>query len=173
MYQIPMHSRFLMLLAAAFLMTILAKNDSNAHSTDLYGAPISVESARKVAIAAIAEGKKNNWQIAVAIVDTGGVLVYFERIDGTQTGSIDLAIEKARTAVAYKRSTKLLEDRIIEGRLQYLRQGVAIPIEGGLTISEDGKIVGAIGVSGVKSTQDGVCAKAGVDAVSPIAVKPK
>lgn len=162
-----------MQLAVVFLMTILAKSDSNAHSQALYGAPISVESARKAAIAAIAEGKKHDWQIAVAIVDPGGVLVYFERIDGTQTGSIDLAIEKARTAVAYKRSTKLLEDRIIEGRLQYLRQGVAIPIEGGLTISEDGKIVGAIGVSGVRSNQDGVCAKAGVEALISAAVKPK
>lgn len=128
----------------------------------LYGAPISLETARKVAQAAVAEGKKQDWPVAVAVVDSAGALVYFERIDGTQTASIELAIEKARTAVAYKRSTKMLEDRIVTGRLQYLRQPGAIPIEGGLPILVDGKIVGAIGVSGVRSEQDGVCASAGV-----------
>lgn len=132
-----------------------------------YGAPISVEAARKVAGAAIAEGKKNNWAIAVAVVDGGGYLVYFERVDGTQTGSIELAIEKAQSAAAYKRSTKFLEDRIVAGRLQYLRQTGAVPIEGGLPLVVDGKVVGGIGVSGVRSEQDGVCAQAGVDVLAP------
>lgn len=133
--------------------------------TNLYGLPIPVELARIVTAAAIAEGKKNNWMVAVAVVDPGGALVYFERIDGTQTGSIDLAIEKARTAVAFKRSTKMLEDRVIEGRLQYLRQSGSIPIEGGVPLIVDNRIVGAIGVSGVRSEQDGVCAKAAVEAL--------
>ena len=161
------------ILTAALTLAPHTSSVSYVQPPTLYGAPISVESARKVAIAAIAEGKKNDWPIAVAIVDTGGHLVYFERVDGTQTGSIDLAIEKARTSVAYKRSTKFLEDRVIEGRLQFLRQTGAIPIEGGLPLVEEGKIVGGIGISGVRSHQDGVCAQAGVDAVSQGDVKTK
>ncbi len=131
-----------------------------------YGAPVSVSAARRAAAAAVAEGKKNGWTVAVAVVDAGGVLVFFERMDGTQTASSDLAIEKARTAAAYKRSTKLLEDRIVAGRLQYLRQAQALPIEGGLPIIEDGKIVGAIGVSGARSEQDGICVKAAAEALA-------
>jgi len=138
-----------------------------------YGAPISVEMARKAAVAAIAEGKKNSWAIAVAVVDAGGYLVYFERVDGTQTGSIELAIEKAQSSAAYKRPTKMLEERVVAGRLQYLRQTGAIPIEGGLPLIVDGKVVGGIGVSGVRSEQDGVCAKAGVDVLGAAAPEQK
>lgn len=153
---------------ALLTLAMLAPLHSYAQPTTLYGAPISIESARKAAIAALSEAKKNDWPVAVVIVDPGGALVYFERIDGTQTGSIDLAIEKARTSVAYKRSTKLLEDRIISGRLQYLRQTGSIPIEGGVPLIEDGKIVGALGVSGVRSHQDGVCAVAGAAALEKV-----
>lgn len=167
------HFHFAILFAVILAFTSLIQSAAYAEPPVLYGAPISVEMARKAALAAIAEGKKNDWPIAVAVVDTGGALAYFERIDGTQTGSIDLAIEKARTSVAFKRSTKLLEDRIIAGRLQYLRQTGAIPIEGGLPLVVDGKVVGAIGVSGVRSNQDGVCAQVGVDTISPVAVKSK
>jgi len=159
-------SAFISLLVTIVLtIAMLAEPYAYAEPTILYGAPISIEMARKAAQAAIAEGKKHDWPVAVAVVDTAGTLVYFERIDGTQTGSIELAIEKARTAVAYKRSTKMLEDRIVAGRLQYLRQTGAIPIEGGLPLLEAGRIVGAIGVSGVRSEQDGVCADAGLKAV--------
>lgn len=133
----------------------------------LYGAPISLEASRKVAAAAVAEAGKNDWTVAVAVVDSGGALVYFERVDGTQTGSVELALEKARTAVAFKRSTKLLEERVVAGRMQYLRQTGAIPIEGGMPLFQDGKLVGAVGVSGVRSEQDGVCAKAGAEALQP------
>ncbi len=154
-------------LIAILAATLLAPVHSPAQQlTNLYGAPIAVEAARTAASAAIAEGKKHDWAVAVAVVDPGGALVYFERIDGTQTGSIDLAIEKARTAVAYKRSTKQLEERVVAGRLQYLRQTGAIPIEGGLPLVVDGYVVGALGVSGVRSEQDGVCATAGVEALA-------
>jgi glc operon protein GlcG len=153
------------LIAAAALIA-LAQAPALAQSDALYGEPIATELARKAAAAAIAEAKKNSWQIAVAIVDTAGELVFFERIDGTQTGSISLAVDKARTAVAYKRSTKNLEDRIVEGRVQYLKQPIAIPIEGGLPIVIGGKVVGGLGVSGVRSHQDGVVAKAGIDALA-------
>jgi uncharacterized protein GlcG (DUF336 family) len=135
----------------------------------LYGEPISIEHARKAALATIAEAKRNQWSIAVAIVDPGGDLVYFERIDGTQTGSLDMAIEKAKTSVSFKRPTRELEERIVAGRLQYLRQSGAIPIEGGEPIILDGKLVGGLGVSGVRSHQDGVCAKAGVSALMAVA----
>jgi len=133
-----------------------------------YGAPIGVETARKVAAAAIAEGKKNGWTVAAAIVDPGGTLVYFERIDGTQNGSSVVAQEKARTAAAFKRPSKLLEDVVASGKSQYLRLPGALPIEGGIPLVIDGKIVGAIGVSGAKSDQDGVCAKAGADTLGPV-----
>jgi glc operon protein GlcG len=169
----PARTRLVLLLAVTVATTMLTQTSAVAQPPVPYAAPISVESARRAALAAIAEGKKHDWPIAVAVVDTGGALVYFERIDGTQTGSIDLAIEKARTSVAFKRSTKALEDRVVAGRLQYLRQTGAIPIEGGLLLLEQGKIVGAIGVSGVRSEQDGACAQAGVDAVVPPTVKPE
>jgi glc operon protein GlcG len=138
-----------------------------------YGAPIGIEAARKAATAAIAEGKKNGWTVAVAIVDPGGNLVYFERIDGTQTGSSTVAQEKARTAAAFKRPSKMLEDAVKAGNSQFLRLPGALPIEGGFPLVVDGKIVGAIGVSGATSAQDGQCAKAGADVISPPAPEKK
>jgi glc operon protein GlcG len=132
-----------------------------------YGAPIGIDAAKKAAAAAIAEGKKNGWTVAVAIVDTGGTLIYFERIDGTQNGSSTVAQDKARTSAAFKRPTKMLEDAVKAGNSQFLKLPGALPIEGGLPILVDGKIVGAIGVSGATSAQDGQCAKAGVDTISP------
>jgi glc operon protein GlcG len=152
---------FAALIVAAFLQT-----NAGAQTNAPYGEPISSELARKAAAATIAAARKSDWQIAVAIVDPAGELVFFERIDGTQTGSIALAIEKAKTSVAYKRSTKNLEDRIVEGRMQYLKQVGAMPIEGGLPIILGGKVVGGLGVSGVRSHQDGVAAQAGIDAIA-------
>lgn len=134
--------------------------------TLLYGAPVSIEVAKKATAAAMAEGRKNGWYLAVAVVDPGGVLVYFDRMDGTQNASPDIAIDKARAAVAFRRSTKLLEDRVVAGRTQYLRLPGAMPIEGGLPLIQDGKIVGGIAVSGARSEQDGVCVKAAVDALA-------
>jgi glc operon protein GlcG len=132
-----------------------------------YGAPIGVEAARKAAAGALAEAKKNGWNMAVAIVDPGGTLVYFERIDGTQTGSSEVAQQKARTSASFKRPSKAVEDAVASGKLNYLRLPGALPIEGGLPLLVDGKIVGAIGVSGGTSQQDGVAAKAGADLLTP------
>jgi glc operon protein GlcG len=134
---------------------------------NLYGAPIGVEAARKAAAGALAEAKKNGWTMAVAIVDPGGTLVYFERIDGTQTGSSEVAQQKARTSASFKRPSKAVEDAVASGKLNYLRLPGALPIEGGLPLLVDGKIVGAIGVSGGTSQQDGVAAKAGADLLTP------
>jgi glc operon protein GlcG len=134
--------------------------------TNPYGPPVSIETARKATAAGIAEGKKNGWTVAVAVVDPGGVLVYFERMDGTQTASSDIAIGKARTAVAFKRSTKLFEEGIVAGRMQNLGLPGVLPIDGGIPLIEDGRIVGAIGVSGAQPEQDGVCVKAAIDALA-------
>ena len=126
---------------------------------------LTLEGAKKVAAAAEAEAKKNNWNVVIAVVDDGGHLVYLQRIDGTQTGSIDVAIQKARTAQAFKRPTKVFEDAIAGGRNALLALHGALPLEGGLPIVVGGQLVGAIGVSGVKSTEDGQIAKVGADSL--------
>ena len=122
---------------------------------------------------AIAEGKKNGWTVAAAIVDTGGTLVYFERIDGTQNGSSEVAQQKARTSAAFKRPSKMLEDAVTSGKSQFLKLPGALPIEGGVPLLVDGKIIGAIGVSGATSAQDGQCAKAGADVLGPTVAEKK
>jgi uncharacterized protein GlcG (DUF336 family) len=123
--------------------------------------------ARKAAAAGEAEAKKNNWPVAIAIVDTAGQLVHFHRADNTQSGSIMNAQDKAVSAAMLRRPTKVIQDAVAGGGvgLRFLGLRYASPLEGGLPISVDGKIVGAIGVSGVNSDQDGQVAKAGVDAV--------
>lgn len=130
-----------------------------------YGASINHENAKKVAAAALAEALKNHWTMAVAVTDTAGDLVYFEKIDATQTGSVKVSINKARSAALFKRPTKAWQDVLAAGGegLRVLGLEGAVPVEGGLPLLMDGKIVGAIGVSGGTSQQDGVSAKAGAD----------
>ena len=137
-----------------------------------YGASIGVEAARKAATAAIAEARKNGWTVAAAVVDTGGDLVYYERIDGTQSGSTHVSIEKARSSVAYKRPTKAFEDAV-GNKTAYLGLPGALPLEGGVPLVTEGKIVGAIGVSGATSQQDGMCAHAGAAAIGAAPPAPK
>jgi len=133
-----------------------------------YGPTITIEQAKKVMAAAEAEAKKQDWPVAITIVDTHGVLVAFEKLDQTQIGSVELSIEKAKTAALFRRSTKVFEDLIAEGGQNLrLTRHAATPIEGGLPLIVDGKIIGAIGVSGVKSQEDGVVAQAGADALKP------
>jgi len=127
---------------------------------------LTLEGAKKIAAAAEAEARKNNWNVVIAVVDDGGHLVYLQRIDGTQTGSIEVAIQKARTAQAFKRPTKVFEDAIAGGRNALIALHGALPLEGGLPIMVAGQLVGAIGVSGVKSTEDGQIAKAGADSLA-------
>ncbi len=132
-----------------------------------YGTPISLENAKKAAAPAIAEAVKNHWTMAVAVVDPSGNLVYYEKMDDTQLGSANVSIDKARSAALFKRPTKALQDALAasgEG-LRLLRIQGAVPVEGGIPLVMDGKIVGAIGVSGGSSAQDGQCAKAGADAL--------
>lgn len=132
-----------------------------------YGSNIAIDAAKKVAAPALAEAAKNGWLMAVAIVDTAGDLVYFERMDSTQSGSVAIAQDKARAAAHFKRPTKAFQDMLAGGGdgLRVLGLRGAVPVEGGIPIVIDGQIVGAIGVSGGTSPQDGQCARAGADAV--------
>jgi uncharacterized protein GlcG (DUF336 family) len=132
-----------------------------------YGAPISLEEAKKPLAAAMAEAAKNHWTMAIAIVDTSGNLVYYEKMDNTQIASATVAIDKARSAVLYKRPTKAFQDAVAGGGtgLRVLRLQGAMPVEGGLPLVADGKIIGAIGVSGDTSEHDNQCATAGAAAL--------
>src|SRR5712691_4804796 len=147
------------------LIALLCAAGALAQAPNPYGPPVNVENAKKAAAAALAEARKANWRMAVAVVDTGGVLVYYEKMDNTQIGSADLAIEKASTAVRFKRPTKVFQDAVAGGGagLRILGLPGAIPIEGGVPLVMDGQIVGAIGVSGDSSDHDGICAQAGAD----------
>ena len=126
-----------------------------------YGQDIGIDMAKKIAAGAVAESKKNNWRMAIAIVDNHGFLVYYERMDDTQTGSVQVALDKAKAAAMYRRPTKAFEDGIAKGRVALLGLSGATPIEGGLPIMVGGKVIGGIGVSGVTGDQDEQCAKAG------------
>ncbi|TGK39682.1 GlcG/HbpS family heme-binding protein [Leptospira andrefontaineae] len=133
-----------------------------------YGPNINLEQAKKVIAAAEAEAKKNQWNMAIAVVDTGGNLVLLQRMDNTQIGSIEIAKGKASTANNFKRSSRALEEAIEKGGigLRLLAVPGVFPLEGGELILLDGKIIGAIGVSGAQSTQDGQVARAGISALS-------
>ena len=131
------------------------------------GPPVNVETAKKAAAAALAEARKNGWLMVVAVVDPNGTLVYYEKMDNTQLGSAEVAIDKARSAALYKRPTKAFQDAVAGGGagLRVLGLKGAEPVEGGLPIIVDGKLVGAIGLSGDASEHDGQCAAAGVSAL--------
>ncbi len=161
-----MSSRFIGSLLVT-LTLVLCASSALAQMPNPYGAPISVDNAKKAAAAAVAEARKNNWTMAVAVTDPGGTLVYFEKMDGTQTGSVNVALGKARSAALYKRPTKVWQDIVSGGGagLRLLGLEGAVPIEGGIPLIMDGKIVGAIGLSGGSAQQDNQCAMAGVDAV--------
>ncbi|HMH19421.1 MAG TPA: heme-binding protein [Burkholderiales bacterium] len=129
-----------------------------------YGPEIGVDQAKKIAAGAVAESKKNGWRMAIAIVDNHGFLVYYERMDDTQTASVGVAIDKAKASAMYRRPTKAFEDGIAKGRVALLGLAGATPIEGGLPIMVAGKVIGAIGVSGMNSDQDAMAAAAGLKA---------
>src|SRR5262249_27234151 len=148
--------------AAIALILVFGFLGTGAQMTNPYGAPISVDSAKKAAAAALAEAVKNHWTMAVAVVDPNGTLIYYEKMDNTQVGSADVAIDKARSAALFKRPTKALQDALAQGGagLRILALKGAVPVEGGIPLVADGKIVGAIGVSGDSSDHDGQCATA-------------
>ena len=127
---------------------------------------LTLEAAKHVAAAAHEEARKNNWTMVIAIVDDGGHLIYLERMDGTQIGSVVVAQEKALTAVRFKRPSKALEDAVAGGRTVVMSLPGATPVEGGTPIVVDGQLIGAIGVSGGTSPQDGQVAAAGLAVVT-------
>jgi glc operon protein GlcG len=159
-------SQFVMklLLFVTFTFTLCSMRGV-AQMPNPYGPPINLENAKKAAAPALAEARKNSWTVAVAIVDVGGNLVYFDKMDNTQIGSANFAIDKARSAALFKRTTKAFEDILAAGGdgLRVLGVHGAVPVEGGIPLLIEGNIVGAIGVSGGTSPQDGQCAKAGAD----------
>ena len=152
---------------AACAAILLCASGAFAQLPNPYGSSITIENAKKVAAPAVAEAQKNNWRMAVAIVDISGDLIFFEKMDGTQAASVNISVDKARSAARFKRPTKALQDVLAAGGegLRLLALEGAVPVEGGLPLIMDGKIVGAIGVSGGTSQQDGQTAKAGADAV--------
>jgi len=132
-----------------------------------YGTPISLEQAKKIMAGAEAEATKNKWGMVITIVDSGGNAVMVHRLDNTQFGSIDVARDKARTAVAFRRPTKVFQDLIAQGgaNLRLLNLTGASVLEGGIPIVVGGKIIGGVGVSGGTSQQDAQVAQAGIDAL--------
>lgn len=126
---------------------------------------VSLEAARQMAAAAEAEAIGNGWKVAIAIVDASGELILFQRLDGVQPVSLDIAVAKARTAARFRRPTKALEDAIAGGRTSLLALEGVLPLEGGVPIVVEGEVIGAIGVSGVTSQQDAQVARAGLGAL--------
>ena len=129
---------------------------------------LTLAAAKRIATAAQYEAAKNNWNMFIAILDDGGNLMYLERMDEAQLGSLEVSIAKARSAIYFKRPTKAFEDAVTGGRAVIMKIPNAVPVEGGLPLMAYGKTVGAIGISGASSTQDGIVAKAGADELEKI-----
>lgn len=127
---------------------------------------LTLADAKRVAAAAAQEARRNDWSVVIAIVDDAGLLVYLERLDGVQPASCDIAQHKARAAALFRRPTKALEETVAGGRVALLALPHITPVEGGLPLIHEGQVVGAIGVSGVQSFEDGMVAKAGADALT-------
>ena len=162
-----MSRKSLVKILVVWLVVLGALGSAVAQMPNPYGPAISLENARKAAAPALAEAAKNNWTVAVAIVGPAGTLIFYEKMDNTQLGSAEVAIDKARTAAMFKRPTKAFQDALAAGGdgLRVLGLKGVTPVEGGIPLVMDGKIVGAIGVSGATSAQDAQCAKAGAETV--------
>ena len=155
----------LSLVAGMTVFLIAAVASAQAPAPPEYG-PITLEQAKKVMAGAEAEAVKNKWPVVITILDSGGHIVLVQRLDNTQWGSVEIAKEKARAAVALRRPSKALQDAVAQGgaNLRFLNIGFSV-LEGGLPIVIGGKIVGGIGVSGVTGQQDSQIAQAGLDAL--------
>ena len=134
----------------------------------IYGHSITLEQARRISAAAQAEALRNDWLMVVSVMDTGGHLVLLERMDNAQFGSVHVAQDKARSAVAFRRPTKAFHDMVAAGGegLRILVMSGAVPIDGGLPIIVGGAVIGGIGISGGTSAQDGQVAQAGLAALA-------
>jgi glc operon protein GlcG len=154
---------------SVFILAVILLGAVTVHAQQLipYGPAITLKQAKDVVSAAEAEAQKNNWPVVIAIVDTGGNLTMLQRLDNAQFGSVEVARQKAWSAAAFRRPTKVFQDAIASGgaNLRLLSLPGAIPLEGGLPLVVNGQIIGAIGVSGVMSEQDAQIAQAGVDSL--------
>ena len=159
--------RMLALACALALVAAPAAAQQSA-ATPPYGSPITLDQAKRAMAAAELEAAKNSWQVAITILDSGGNLVMFHKFDNAQLSAVTVSEGKARTALTFKRPSKALDDAIAAGGagLRLLALKDITPLEGGLPIVVDGKIIGAIGVSGALSSQDSQVAKAGADAAA-------
>lgn len=159
-----------LLVAGAFAVgALFAQSPAFAQAPPPYGAPLSYDAAKKAMAAAEAEAIKNKWPVAIAILDTTGTLVMFSKLENTQTGSVAIAMGKAKTALDFRRPSKTFQDTVAGGGdgLRVLgAAGIILPFEGGVPVIVDGKVVGAIGVSGVKSSEDAQVAMAGANAAA-------
>ena len=154
-------------IAAATALLFVAATSASAQAPPPYGPPITNEQAKKVMAGAEAEAKKNNWPVVIVILDSGGQMMMLQRLDNAQWGSVEVAKDKARSAVAFRRPTKVFQDLIAQGgaNMRLLNLTGASMLEGGIPIIVDGKIAGAVGVSGVTSQQDAQIGQAGIDAL--------
>ena len=148
-------------------VVLFAAASASAQAPPAYGTPITLDQAKKAVAGAEAEAKKNGWPVVIVILDPGGNIVLLQRLDNTQWGSIEVAKDKARSAVAFRRPSKVFQDLVAQGgaNLRLLNLSGASMVEGGIPIMADGKIIGGIGVSGVTGPQDSQIAQAGVDAL--------
>ena len=149
--------------AAGFALCALLATHASAQS---YGPPaLDLATAKRIAAGAAVEAMKNNWKMAIAIVDTNGMLIYYERLDDTQTGSVAIALDKARAGAMFRRASRTFEERVNKGGPSLLGLQGATPSSGGLPIVVGGRVVGGIGVSGATGDQDEQVAAAGLAAV--------
>jgi len=132
---------------------------------------LSLEIAKQIAAAAEKHARENKWNVCIAIVDEGGHLIYFQRMDGTQYASVVVSQKKAQTAIGFKRPSKTFEEGVAGGRNALLSLPGAVPIEGGVPLTVEGEMIGAIGISGVTAQQDGQIAQAGADSLAGIVSK--
>jgi uncharacterized protein GlcG (DUF336 family) len=155
-------------LAVACAVALMAALPAAAQQPPPYGPPITLDQAKRVMAAAELEAAKNSWNVVITILDSGGNMVMMHRFDNTQLASIEIAEAKARTALLFKRPSKALEDAVASGGagLRLLAVKGAAPLEGGLPIAHEGKIIGSIGVSGVLSSQDAQIGRAGIEALT-------
>ena len=127
---------------------------------------LTLEAAKRIASAAETEARSNKWNVVIAIVDEGGHLLYLQRMDDVQLASVEIAQAKARTALLYRRETKTFDETLAAGSTRVLGLPNVIPAEGGIPITVDGRVIGAVGVSGVQSQQDAQIGRAGIKALS-------
>jgi uncharacterized protein GlcG (DUF336 family) len=149
------------ILVAAALVALVAGASAQDRRPD-YGAAVNAVGAKKIAAGVLAECQKNGWNVAVAVVDNHGFLVYFERMDNTQTASMDIAVGKARAAATYRRTTRVFMEGINKGGPATATLPGVFASPGGIPILVDGKVTGGVGVSGVTGDQDEQCARAGL-----------